>query len=914
MKNENTYIMNLEACYIYKDILNDIIISSKNKDLIKLFSATIPYSLEAIRMENMFENTFYEINNKQYTKKIINVTFDKNYTMWDEDKEWKTKDGEDKKGKRLIIANKKKIRKYLYTNGFTIDGIHYVFYKRGAGKAKNGYAFYIQEDMKDKLINRSRLDIKFEQDEELDLTSLLAYESLISSGINFTIELDPKTEILLIDDIYGKEFESLASVTREENKEIITKNEIIKLKNCLSDGQSLGDESLFKENDKEDKGFMLLRSDMLKSCTFNSKLQAWFKENNITTLIDMFGNEYQSDKIKLVITPNSLKFLKFAYKFTKTKTIKEYNNLKKEEQFCIKKQCYEYWKDNIDNVFGVVKCDKEGNYGSYNRTTYQLLNSIPNITYDDLMEITSLEREYVMLLKNDSAVFRNYLGCDAKASLKLEKHMKSGDISLYENTELMNALLMVNSDMQYTKKFKEMKTALISNYIGHLKEGKIRMKDNKYLTLVSNPYEMLLATIGKYEGNSIMKGREIYCSYYDDNQEFCASRNPHINAGNVMHTKNKYHDEYDRWFNFTDNICAINFYDNDAPDRLQGCDTDSDTLLLISNKILSDKAKYCEANFTTPINRVEGSSKPKKNNMQELQKLDIILSDNYIGRIVNMSQIINSYLNDAISRGEPKEVIDELYQASSRLSSMSQIEIDKSKKVFDNISMNKELSKMRKIKSIRYIEEKDKYGEMVDKMIVPSFFNMISESSDYRVFEKFNTPLDILQDVLIFEKAKYQKGEKNKEMKELLVQSKELDGRYSKGSAIAIFEIVRECGKKINGLKIKTCTLSEKSKKTVEKKSKIDAIKKLEKLKPNNTTLLIILKQCFGSKEEDGFGFKKYATLTLNLLFVSKKHEILKCFKNNNMENDEVLVKMKDECDFNIFGNEFQKVVRKDLK
>jgi len=192
---------------------------------------------------------------------------------------------------------------------------------------------------------------------------------------------------------------------------------------------------------------------------------------------------------------------------------------------------------------------------------------------------------------------------------------------------------------------------------------KIRLKDTKYVTLVSNPYEMLLATIGRYESKSIMQGREIYCKYYKNNQEFCATRNPHINSGNVMYIKNKYHKEYDDWFNFTDNICVINFFDNDAPDRLQGCDTDSDTLLLIPTNILAIKAKYCEENFPTPINRIKGSSKPRKNNMIELQKLDVILSDNYIGRIVNMSQIINSYLNDAISKGESKEIIDELYQA-----------------------------------------------------------------------------------------------------------------------------------------------------------------------------------------------------------------------------------------------------------
>jgi hypothetical protein len=896
MEKSNTYIMNLEACYIYKDIVENKKTTIKNRDLAKLFSATIPYSLESIRMDIMFPDTFYIVNNKQYTKKIINLTFDKHYSMWDENIEWKDKNGDVQKGKRRVIANKNKIRKYIYENGFVMDGVRYIFYKRGAGKAKNGYALYIQEDMRDKLIERSRLGLKFEKDEELDLTSLLAYESLISSGIDFTLELDPKTEILLIDDILGIEFESLASVTREENKEITTKNEMIKIQNCLTDGQGLADESLFEKYDKKDKGFMLFRSDMLKSCAFNTKLQKWFEHNGITSIKDMFDNEYEASKIKLIITPNSLKFLKFAYKIGNGD----------------KKQCYDYWRNNIDNVFGVVKCDKEGNYGNYNRTTYQLLNSIPNLTCDDLIEITKEEREYVKLLKNDEAVFRNYLGCDAKASLKLEKDIEEGDISLYENTDLMNALLLVNSDIQYTKKFKKMKSDLISNYIGHLKEGKIRLKDTKYVTIMSNPYEMLLATIGKYDNTSIMSGREVYCKYYNDNQEFCVSRNPHINAGNVMYAKNKYHEEYE-WFNFTDNIMAVNFYDNDMPDRLQGEDTDSDTNLLVPHPILVEKAKYCEKNFPTPVNKVKGTAVPRKNNMKELQKLDVVLSNNYIGKIVNMSQIINSYMNDAIFKGENKSIIDELYSASSRLSSMSQIEIDKSKKVFDNISMSKELSKMRSISYIRYINEVDKYGQECKKMIVPNFFNMISDSNDYRVFEKFNTPLDILQDVLTFEGGKRLRGSKNIEMKDLLVQSKELEGIYQVNSANAILKIVVKSGKKINGLKLKTCSLNEKAKKTVEKKSKKEAIDKLKELKPNDATILSVLKQSLGEESDDKLGFKKYGILTLNLLFISKKIQVLKCFKKNNMDLDEVLIKIKDDYDFDIFGERYQKTIRKEL-
>lgn len=895
MEKENTYLMNLEACYIYKDIIENKKTTYKNRDLIKLFSATIPYSLETIRMEKLFPNTFYKVNGKQYTRKIINVTFDKSYIKWDEEnKKYKT------------IADKKKIRKHLYLNGFIMDNIRYVFYKRSPAKAKNGYALFIQENMKETLLNRGRLGIKFKENEICDLTSLLAYESLVLSSIEFTINLDPKKEILLIDDIYGKEFKTIASVTREISGKLETNNETITLKNCLTDGQGLLDESVFKEYNKSNKGFMLLRSDMFKCCSFNTKLQEWFKYNNIDTLTDMFGNTYKASDIKLIITPNSLKFLKFAYKFTDSRNKSDYDELSKEDKFRIDKKCYEHWKNNVDDLFGVVKCDKEGNYGNYNRLTYQLINSIPNLTKDDLMELTKSEREYVNFLKNDSAVFKSYLGCDAKSILKLEKILEDNDdFNLYENTELMSALLLVNSDIQYTKKFKKMKKDLIANYINHLRKGKIRIEDAKYVTLFSNPYEMLLASIGKYEEKSIMQGREIYCPYYNDEQEFCVSRNPHVLSGNVMYTKNKYHAVYNNWFNFTKNICAINFFDNDAPDRLQGADVDSDTVILLPNSILYKKAKFCEDNFPTCINMVEGKSKSRKNNMNELYKLDVVLSNNYIGKIINLSQIINSYMNEAITQNKSKDIMDELYQASSKLSSLSQIEIDKSKKIFDNVKMSKELNKIRHINSLKFISEEDRYNNQVDKMIVPSFFSMISEFNDYRIFEKFETPLDILQDILVFQSSTYLRGSKHKELGDLLVN--DYNGAYSKNSAKAIFKVIEHCGKRINGTKIKTCILNNKAKITVQIKSKKQAISQLKKLKPNDATILFVLRQCFDPNQNDFFGFKKYSMLTLNLLFMSKRIQVLKCFISKESDED-VLVKSNKDFTHVLFGNKYKKV------
>lgn len=193
-------------------------------------------------------------------------------------------------------------------------------------------------------------------------------------------------------------------------------------------------------------------------------------------------------------------------------------------------------------------------------------------------------------------------------------------------------------------------------------------------------------------------------------------------------------------------------------------------------------------------------------------------------------------------------------------------------------------------------------------MVVPKFFEMIVEDKEYRVFRKFVTPMDILQEVLVFNHAEYRKGEKNIGFVELLVPSSNVDGRYSLDSMEAIFKIVEKCGKKINGLKVVTCKLNDKAKQTVKRNVKKEAIDELKKLNPSDATILEVLNECFNNKINNKFDFSRYGLLTLNLLFVAKKLQVLKCFRNNNIEFDEILVKMKEEYDYDLFGEKYQKV------
>lgn len=84
------------------------------------------------------------------------------------------------------------------------------------------------------------------------------------------------------------------------------------IKNNIWDGQSLLDTSLFDD----EKGIMLLRNSFFKSCGFNTNIQKWFdyafRGNKPEYIKDMFDRDVKLSDIKLITTPNSLKFLKFA--------------------------------------------------------------------------------------------------------------------------------------------------------------------------------------------------------------------------------------------------------------------------------------------------------------------------------------------------------------------------------------------------------------------------------------------------------------------------------------------------------------------------------------------------------------------------------------------------------------------------
>lgn len=301
------------------------------------YSGAIPDSLMNRQLRKVIgEKAINTVANVDYTEAIINLKFksdviiqtDEYKQRYDPDiKEIKTLP--EKKSKKLI--SRQKLRKIAYKEGVTINGVHYVNFQRSSSKARTGSDIFIDERYFQEMESWQTMGIPFRENfaekEKIDIVSTRSYESLTSSSIIGTLDIDPDS-ILLIDEVDGTASQPCNVVTlNPDTKRLQVSKEDYEKHVDLWDGQSLADESIFESGmywnrkmekmcNYSDKGFLLLRNHFFKSAVFNTKLQKYYHEKfeNVDNpvIYDRFGQEYNPYNIKIVTTKNSIKILKFA--------------------------------------------------------------------------------------------------------------------------------------------------------------------------------------------------------------------------------------------------------------------------------------------------------------------------------------------------------------------------------------------------------------------------------------------------------------------------------------------------------------------------------------------------------------------------------------------------------------------------
>ena len=214
-------------------------------------------------------------------------------------------------GEFETLMNKEQLRHYLYENGFVCDGIKYVRYKRSSGSSRVGKCLFVNEVVAERMTKWDKCGLEINDDDNIDLAAWEAYISLPMSSAIDAMEIQPEN-ILVIDD-YDSVFDDVVISIEEENGKLVSSEKTVKVSNSIWDGESLMDKSMFPARYSE-RGMLLLRNRFFKTCAFNANIQQWFADHNITEVSQLKGFTLAEEisQIKLITTPNSIKYLKFG--------------------------------------------------------------------------------------------------------------------------------------------------------------------------------------------------------------------------------------------------------------------------------------------------------------------------------------------------------------------------------------------------------------------------------------------------------------------------------------------------------------------------------------------------------------------------------------------------------------------------
>lgn len=555
------------------------------------FRANLDYSLELIKLREVYKDVYgsddfsFTLSGFEFTKHVCSVTFkysvkefnrlsSDTYIRHDvdfrkavfDDCVWLSEDGQllgiqtgrevknsvrpELLGKWFEVVNGKykstekfktimsgkKIREWVYENGFYMDGIKFVRFMRSAGSARTGKCLFIDERMYPLIHEWEMCGLEIKEGDECDLAGIESYISLTASSIIGAIQIKPEN-ILLVDDYESVFRDTVVAVEQGDDGHLKATEKEVEISNSIWDGESLIDVSLMGEYSPY--GFILLRNSFFKSAAFNCNLQQWFKDNGITEVSQLNGKTLAKsiDQVLYITTPSSIKYLKYG--------------------------TFEAWLQNISRVFGVVKHEKKPKFlnGKGVKVSYQIINTLA-MTREDVAEFLKPSLDYLDLIKHDIAAFRWHIHFKAQRETDLVNRTKN---------DVVYRLLGVSDDFAKTKMFWEFKKDSIRSFISELKLGHV-IVNGSYHTIVGNPIELLKQAIGQFEGKSEIGYGKIHTKRFQFNKKLLCCRSPHTSSGNLLLAENVESKDIERYFNFTTEIVTVNSIGENILQRLSGAD------------------------------------------------------------------------------------------------------------------------------------------------------------------------------------------------------------------------------------------------------------------------------------------------------------------------------------------------------
>lgn len=734
-------IINLEGSEILKEM--------DGRDIVKEYKTVLPYSLVLAKLNRMhvqFKDSksknfigvnfnygydtdeLKELKNKLHIQKEIVKDLNKKVTVARKDNDFEeeeeileqlndeiiiTEDLENNYKELKLKWNKDGIREKLYKDGFTIthkyiekgqeveEKITYKFWFRTPAKSRVGDSLFINEKLYNEMTKWQDMGLTLPEG-ETKVVEFQAYRSLTASNIEDTIEINTK-HILVVNDLESYMDTNIISVELNSDGECVAVNRKDKVKNILWDGMSILDAEYYSEG----HNFYLLRNHMFKSCAFKGFVVQFLKDKygdkyETAQVLDRYGNNVRVKNIRLITTENSMKFEKFS----------ECGAIGKDGiEITSKKQMFGYWKQMVKNdryCFGICKHNHISKFGDYQRMSYQMVNTLLT-DKDETKKLAQYTVDYINNLKDNDEAFIQML-----KETSTQGNNNNLYIDLYNKNELFK-----ESNM-----YKTFKTETISSIKKRARQGKLLVKGDN-LTVCGNPYLLLLHATGQVHNtnNIIEEGFtditlpvldnyiSCYTEKFDNSEELAGFRNPHNSSNNIAVFKNYKHELMKKYFDFGNNVIAVNLVKTELQDLANSMDEDSDFMLCTTNPVAVQAAEkvFRTKDYACIVNNIPKDNKKWINNNESIAKIDSLLakSKNSIGITSNLAQLALSYYQ--------QERTKELRDIVCICSVLAQIAIDNAKKQY-SINIEKEIDRIIKLDCIK------KYNNML-----PNWFKYIKD-------------------------------------------------------------------------------------------------------------------------------------------------------------------------------------------
>lgn len=664
-------ILSIEACDIYRHSQENgkavgYKLPQRGTDAYcRMFKTILDESLDTIELKRVYADicgepfSFQDRYQNVYTRAVVNVKFNYKYSPDAACEEENAKD---------TIA----LREYFYQNGFSVDGIRYIRYKRSAGSSRDGKCMFIDERLYDAMVRWGECGLTATN----DLASWEAYKALSLSAIKGTFHI-PIEGILFVKDYQDKFTDEVVAVKLKDGQ-LDAQTTVAEIDNNIWDGESLLDESLFT-GDYSEKHMLLLRNKFFKSCGFRTKLKKWIKDKGIT-LDSLKARGFVTlatdiSQIVMVTTPSSFKYLKFA------------GGAAGDE---LSQKDIQNWASHVDGTFGVVKWDKRTRFfgGRMVRSSYQLLNTI-GLKKEQTEQLLQPSKDYLALIRGDVDFMRyHFSDAYAKESDGNDDEDRDARDRHVQRADVLFRLMKINDCFEHTELYSSFRNEMVKNQKDHLLAGHILLNGTN-ATLFGNGPELLKYIAGEEKLTSVLKPGQIRCEKFPHEQKLLCARSPHITMGNLYCVENNREGEIWDYFDLGENVVCVNAIGENIQQRLNGCDYDSDAMLITDNRMLIETANRYAKYFKVPVCKIKSS---RVENVS-LADLDHKTSANKIGEIVNLSQKLNSIIWDKLNRGDGN--VQEIYLDVCKLAVLSGIEIDKAKRSYDKVNAGKELDSIR---------------------------------------------------------------------------------------------------------------------------------------------------------------------------------------------------------------------------